>query len=111
MLNYKINYIPSIIIASTKNNIINGSNTNNQANAVAPPRQIMFSNQVQNKTYINLITKIILVFVTSQLYDPKQYILVLPIFCINITTNAMLEITKYTYAGVHKFRNPTKDII
>jgi hypothetical protein len=52
-----------------------------------------------------------LVFVTSQLYDPKQYMVVLPMFCINITTNATLEITKYTYAGVHKFLNPTKDII
>lgn len=57
------------------------------------------------------MAKIIGVLDTSQLNDPKQYILVLPIFCINITTNAMLEITKYTYAGVHKFRNPTKDII
>lgn len=57
------------------------------------------------------MTKIILVFVTSQLYDPKQYIVVLPMFCKNITTNATLEITKYTYAGVHKFLNPTKDII
>lgn len=86
--------MPNIIIASTKNNIINGSKTNNQANAVAPPRQITFNNQVQNKTYINLITKIIGVLDTSQLYDPKQYILVLPMFCKNITTNATLEITK-----------------
>jgi len=106
-----MNYIPSIIVAIAKNNKTNGSNTNNQANAVAPPRQITFNNQVQNKMYISLMTKIILVFETSQLYDPKQYILLLPMFCINITTNAMLEINKYTYAGVHKSLNPTKDII
>jgi hypothetical protein len=88
-----------------------GNNTKNQAKVVAPPRHITFSNHVQNKTYIILIKKIMLVLDTSQLYEPKQYKFTFPIFCKNITANAILEITKYTYAGVHKSFNPTNDII
>jgi hypothetical protein len=101
------NYIPNIIIPIIKNNSNIGNNTNTHANAVAPPRQMIFNNHVQNNMYTSLMTKTIVVFETSQVYDPKQYIFVFPIFCINITINAIIEITRYTYAGVHRFLNPT----
>ena len=49
----KCNVVVEFIIKAPNviNIKINGSNTKNQANPVAPPRHITFKNQVQNKTY------------------------------------------------------------
>jgi len=104
--------LPVIIInPKTTNNRTNGNNTNNQANVGAPPLQIIFNNQVQNNIYKTFITKIMLVFVTSHEYEPKQYVFTLPKFCNDDTINPMTDITKYTYAGSHNFFNPTISII
>ena len=57
-----------IINAPNMTNIkINGANTNNHAKLVAPPRQITFNNQVQNKIYSILITNITYVLPTSHI--------------------------------------------
>jgi hypothetical protein len=48
------------------NNKIKGNRTKNQAIPGAPALHIRFNTHVQNKTYIILIKKIIVVLVTSQ---------------------------------------------
>jgi len=59
---------------------IKGKRTKNQAILGAPARQIKFNIHVQNKMYNVLIAKIKNVLVTSQVYDPTQYLSTLPKF-------------------------------
>lgn len=104
---FSIYIYTSIIIPSKIKNVRNGRRTSSQENQVAPALQNRFKTQVQNKMYIIFIKKIIETLVTSHSNAPKQYTFVLPAFCIAIIISAIIEITKYKYAGVHKLRKPT----
>lgn len=78
-----------------KTNIrIKGKRRTNQAIPGAPARQIKFKIHVQNRMYTALIIKIRAVLDTVQDNVPTQYVLILPTFWYNITTNAIAEITK-----------------
>jgi hypothetical protein len=73
---------------------MNGINTRAQAIGVAPVLHIKLSIQVQNIIYNNLTVNIRVVLVTSQDRFPRQYTLLLPIFCIDAMSTKKSEITK-----------------
>jgi hypothetical protein len=60
----------------------------------APARQIKFKIHVHNKIYNVLIAKIKNVLVTSQVYDPTQYLSMFPKFWKIMITKAIMDITK-----------------
>lgn len=84
----------NIIVSINKNIKMNGNNTIAQAIAVAPVLHIKLSIQVQNNIYNNLTANISVVLVTSQDKLPRQYMFLLPIFCIDAIKTKKSEITK-----------------
>ena len=83
------------IIARININIkMKGNNTSAHAILVAPVLHIKFSIQVQNNIYNNLIANINVVSVTSQDRFPRQYTVLLPIFCMDAINTKTSEITK-----------------
>ena len=62
---------------------------------VKPELHIKFNIHVQNRMYTNLTKKMAVTFVTSHSYAPKQYTSTLFLFCMYITTNNIMDITKY----------------
>jgi hypothetical protein len=81
--------------AMRRKNKITGNNNNNHAMMGEPDLHIKFNIHVQNKIYTNLTKKIAVTFVTSHSYAPKQYTSTLFRFCMYITTNSIMDITKY----------------
>ena len=92
-------------------NRIKGMRTKNHAKPPAPARQIKFKIHVQNRTYIVFKIKMAPTLVTSHEYEPKQYTFTPFKFCKNITTIAAIDMTKYSFAGAHKFFNPAIAIL
>lgn len=72
-----------------------GINNNSHEILVKPELHIKFNIHVQNRMYTNLTKKIAVTFVTSHSYAPKQYTSTLFLFCMYITTNNIMDITKY----------------
>ena len=68
----------AIMMLNSRNIIINGIRTKNQAIPEAPALHIKFRIHVQNRTYANLIAKTKKVLDTLHDCTPKQYVLTFP---------------------------------
>jgi len=84
----------------------NGKMTKNHETEVYPSLQIIFKIHVQKRTYSIFKEYNILILETLHVYLPTQYEFGLPRFCNAITINVIIEITKYTCAGVHSLYSP-----
>lgn len=94
---------PSINIAIRIKNKIKGNNTKNQETFLYPLLQIKLRTHVQKNTYNTFPKNKNPTLPHSQEYFPTLYLPFPDKFCNNIKTTEIIEITKYTNAGVHNF--------
>ena len=94
---------PRINIPIRIKNKIKGNNTKNQDTFLYPLLQIKLRTHVQKKIYNSFPKNNNPIFPHSQEYLPTLYLPFPDKFCNSINTTEIIEITKYTNAGVHNF--------